>query len=187
MRNQEVVKVQPNHLRDRPTAGSPTPLHRFPSIVGHMEVEILKNDSPRGNTDKLEPRFYQTDRKLIAEKFAPLFNAIFRSPRRPIFPRLDTNFSPRKGVSINFTVNPGLKTETARTYLSALGFDKSFIDYEGTKRGLTVLSVGPFCCALVGFAVLTPIIMYVLLSFVPCCLLYIPLYSPRGRHGSEGG
>jgi len=54
-----------------------------------------------------------------------------------------------------------------------------------------VLSVGPFCYVLLGFAVLPPImmyvLMYVLLSFVPCCLLYIPLYSPRGWHGSEGG
>jgi len=33
-------------------------------------------------------------------------------------------------------VNPGLKTETARTYLSALGFDKSFMDsYIGALSG----------------------------------------------------
>jgi len=99
-------------------------------------VTKLKDHSLRCNSNKWEPRFYKTDRKLISGKFAPLFDAIFRSPRGSISPRLDTNFSPRKGVSINFTVNPGLKTETARTYLSALGFDKSFIDsYIGALSG----------------------------------------------------
>ena len=89
-----------------------------------------------GKTNKWEPRFYQKDRDLIAAKFATIFDAIFRSSRRSISPRLDTGFSPRKGVSINFTVNPGLKTETARAYLYALGFDKSFIDsYIGALSG----------------------------------------------------
>lgn len=41
-----------------------------------------------------------------------------------------------------------------------------------------MLAVGPFCYVLLGFAVLPPIMVYVLLSLVPVCLLYNPLYSP---------
>ena len=55
------------------------------------------------------------------------------------------------------------------------GLNRRPADYEGNKRGPTVLSVGPFCYALIGFLVLPPISLYVLLSFVPSCLLYIPL------------
>jgi len=95
-----------------------------------------KAKATRGKTIKWEPRFFQTDRNIIAAKFAPIFDAIFKSPRGSISPRLDTGFSPRKGISINFTVNPGLKTGTAKRYLNALGFDTSFIvSYLGALSG----------------------------------------------------
>lgn len=97
----------------------------------------MKGHPSHSKISKWTPRFDQVDRKLIAEELSPLFNAIFRPPRgRNIPVRLDTSFSPMEGVSIYFTVNPGLKTETARVYLNALGFDKSFIDsYIGAMSG----------------------------------------------------